>query len=392
MDQIDSLKIMETELDSLVADMQQTEGELLMQIDNLAEEIPEIYAGYASMVRTLVTSAMNLMKPGSRSANKVVVALEIGTRSIQAFGEYKAAKEHNRLVQKYLAVKNAYARNNIEKVSDLLPKVTRNASTSGRLFKKCSEVSYRLSDLDSDKMRRVAMIQSKALTMYRTNAYLFELCKYLKNEYGTWLRGLQKSEFDMPDYYLINSVIAKELFPTSLLEAYSEAAEATDSIKGKEIMLLSDYQLTFMALGQNLCHIRLDGADPLIRTLINESGAVEEYNSITKPYTDHIKSSPTGTIILMGVLAAAAVIAIAFAYFEGSIGAKCILAAAGLGATLRICIKGNKKALIQHVQNGRVLEAEANSRIESICGKVERPDIDYNERNALTSAITGFFK
>ena len=170
---MDSLTVMETELDSLVADMQQTEGALLQQIDQLAEEIPEIYAGYASMVRTLVTTAMNLMKPGSRAANRVAAAMEIGTRSIQAFGEYKAAKEHNRLVQKYLAVKKAYAQNNIEKVSNLLPKVTRNASTAGRLFKKCSEVTYRLTDLDDDKMRRVAALQSKALTMYRTNAYLF---------------------------------------------------------------------------------------------------------------------------------------------------------------------------------------------------------------------------
>ena len=392
MDLVDSLNKMETELDSLVADMQQTEGTLLLQIDQLGKEIPEIYAGYASMVRTLVTSAMNLMKPGSKSTNRMAVALEIGTRSIQAFGEYKAAKEHNRLVQKYMNIKKTYAQNNLEKVSNLLPKVTINVSTAGRLFKKCSEVTYRLDDLDIDKMRRVASLQLKVLTMYRTNAYLFELCKYLKNEYGTWLNGLQKSEFDMPDYYLINSVIAKELFHSSLIDAYSEAADATQSITGKEIMLLSDYQLTFMALGQKACHIRLDDARPLIRTLIDESGAVEEYNSITKPYTDHIKSSPTGKIVSLGAIAVATIIAIAFFYLQGSIGEKCLLAAVGIGATLRICIKGNKKALIQYVHDGRILEEEADRKIESLCGKVERTDIDYNERNALSSAITGFFK
>ncbi|MDE6478802.1 MAG: hypothetical protein K2L45_00920 [Muribaculaceae bacterium] len=392
MDKMNSLKSMETELDSLVADMQQTEGTLLLQIDQLAEEIPEIYAGYASMVRTLVTSAMDMMKPGSKVANKMAMALEIGARSIQAFGEYKAAKEHNRLVQKYMTVKKIYAQNNLEKVTAIMPKVTQNAATAGRLFKKCSEVTYRLADLDVDKMRRVASLQSKALTMYRTNAYLFELCKYLKNEYGTWLNGLQRSEFDIPDYYLINNIIAKELFPKPLIEAYSEAADAAQSIMGKEIMLLTDYQLTFMALGQKVCHIRLDDAQPLVRTLINDSGAVEEYNSITKPYTDHLKSSPTGKIVFLGIIAVAVIIAIAFLYFQGSIGEKFLLAAVGLGATLRICIKGNKKALIQYVQDGRILEDEADRQIESLCGKVERPDIDYNERNAITSAITGFFK
>ncbi len=391
MDQTESIKVMENELDSLVADMQQTEGALLVQIDQLANEIPEIYAGYASMVRTLVTYTMNLMRPGSKSANRVAVALEIGTRSIQAFGQYKSAKEHNRLVNKYMAVKTSYAQNNLEKVSYLLPKVTRNAATAGKLFKKCSEVTYTLSDLDTNKMQRIAALQSKALAVYRTNVYLFELCKYLKNEYGTWLNGYQRSEFDMPDYYLINSIIAQQLFSTSLLEAYAEATEANKEIKGKEIMLLSDYQLTFMALGQKLCHIRLDEAHPLIRALINESGAVEEYNAITKPYTNHIKSNPTTKIFLLGLLAAAIVIAISFSYFEGSIGAKCLLGAAGLGATIRICIKGKRRALIQHVEKGRILGNEADSQIESLCGKVERPDIDYNERNALSSAIKGFF-
>ena len=48
--------------------------------------------------------------------------------------------------------------------------------------------------------------------------------------------------------------------------------------------------------------------------------------------------------------------------------------------------------MTRYVEEGRIIENEADSRIESLCGKVERPDIDYNERNALTSAITGFFK
>lgn len=389
MDSIDSLNI---ELDALSSDVSQIENVLLGQIDVLAKAIPEIYACYASMVRSLVKSAMQIIQPGNKSANRVAIALEVGVRSIQAFGEYKAAKEHNRLLMKYLMVKDTIARNNIERVSNLLPKAASIASTSGRIFKKCSELSYNLTDMDDTKMTKIAAIQLKALTMYRTNIYLLELCKYLKNEYGVWLSRQQRSEYDMPDYYMINSIIANELFGDNLLQAYSNAADEEYRLSGKQIMLLSDYQMTFMALGERLCKINISNAQPCVKKLIEDCGAAQEYDNITKTYKSHIGHNPKYPVIILGILAAIAILSIVIFYFDGSMGAKWIIAIAGIAAVLRICVKGNKKTKINYVNQAIYLGESVDKQIESICGKIERPDIDYNERSLLKSTITGFFK
>ena len=112
--------------------------------------------------------------------------------------------------------------------------------------------------------------------MYRTNIYFLELCKYLKNEYEVWLSGQQRSEFDMPDYYMINSIIANELFGDDLLQAYSDAADEDFRLSGKQVMLLSDYQMTFLALGEKLCNINVSKAHPYVKKLIDDCGAAQE--------------------------------------------------------------------------------------------------------------------
>ena len=388
---MDTIETLDQELNSFSQDLAQVEGQLIAQVDTLAAEIPEIYSGYASMVRTLVDSAMRMIKPNNRTANKVAIALEIGTRSIQAYGEYKAAKEHNRLLTKYMNVKKQIASNNLEKVTHLLPKAQRNAENTGRLLKKCSEQNYSLEQLDESRIRKVAALQIRALTMYRTNLYLLELAKYLKNEYGIWLTGKQRSEFDMPDYYLINSILANELYGKDLFNAYSDAADAENKLSGKQIMLLSDYQMTLMALGRELCKANMDDAHPCVRQLIEDCGAVNEYERITAPVREHAAFKPEWIIIVMGILAIAGIISIVLFYFEGSDVAKWLLAIAGSAAAVRICMKGMRNCKINYARQGEMLGENMDRDIQSMCGKVDRPDIDYNERGLLTSTIRGFF-
>ncbi len=388
---MDSINALNSQLEVLTTDISQIEKVLIDQIDGLAKAIPEIYAGYASLIRTMVNSAMQVIKPSDKTATSVALALEVGTRSIQAYGEYKAAKEHNRLLSKYMMVKETIARNNIEKVSNLLPKASATAKSSGRLFKKLSELSYNLDDLNDAQMSRIAAIQIKGLTMYRTNIYLLELCKYLKNEYSVWLSGHQRSEFDIPDYYLINQYIAAELFGDDLLQAYSDAVDEYDCLTGKQIMLISDYQMSFMALGEKLCEINILGARPILARLLLECGAAQDYEKITKPYRKQIKKNPKVIITLLGILSAIVVVWILGGYFEGSEAARGVIGLASFAAILRICIKGNKNAKIQNVEQAFALQESTNQEIQTICGKMERPDIDYNERNILKSTIAGFF-
>ena len=99
-----NLESINQELNALSGDLKAFEGQLMPQLDELARTIPEIYSGYASMVHDLVDNTLTLFNTSNRTRYKVAVAAEIGAKAIEAFGEYKAAKEHNRLLQKYMKV------------------------------------------------------------------------------------------------------------------------------------------------------------------------------------------------------------------------------------------------------------------------------------------------
>lgn len=379
-------------LDSLSLDLQEFENKLIPQLDGLAKAIPEIYEGYATMVRTLVNSTMDLFKPKGRTGSRIAVAAEIGARSIEAYGKYKAAKEHNRLLAKYMTIKTTYAQNNLEKVKGILPKIERSNAQTAKLFMKCCSLNYRLDQFDNNRIERVAAIQLKALSLHRTNIYLLELCKYLVNEYQVWLKGEQRSKFDMPDYYMINDYLSKQIFGNNLLEAYSEAADTTETISGKQIMLLSDYQLSLMALGDKLCTVRPNKAVEPVRQLIENCGAHTFYSENTKDFTKHLNKKPYLLIVILGVVAALAITYICSYYLLSTEMVSLIMNLAGVSAVLRICFKGLRDCRIGYVMKGMQLAESTDSTIEAECGKVDRPDIDYNERNALEAAIKGFFK
>lgn len=379
-------------LDSLTSDLRKFESELLPQIDELAKALPEIYAGYASAVRNIVETTLKLVNPKHQTKNRIALVVEVGTRSIQAYGEYKAAKEHNRLLQKYIAIKQEYATNNIEKVNKLLPKLKKSNSESAKLLNKCSEIEYQISQLDNRKITRIANIQLRALAIHRTNIYLLELCKYLCAEYKVWLSGMQNSDNDMPDYYLINKMLAEHIYGKNLLQAYSDAADETEILKGKQIMLLSDYQLSMMALGSQLCRVNLSAANPVVAKLITECGASEIYSQRAKAFANHIEKNPAKKVVYMGIIATLAIIFIAFFYLDNHDTYKWVLSVGGVAIVFRICINGYYKVLYSHVQEGIHLAESCDKAIETDCGKVNRPDIDYKERNALSAAINSFFK
>lgn len=94
----------------------------------------------------------------------------------------------------------------------------------------------------------------------------------------------------------------------------------------------------------------------------------------------------------MATVVIAVIIGFVATYVNADDGIKWILGLVSVGIATRISLKGITKARIGHVQKGLVLMEECDKNIEAVCGKVERPDIDYNERNALSSAIGAFFK
>ena len=387
-----NLESINQELNALSGDLKAFEGQLMPQLDELARTIPEIYSGYASMVHDLVDNTLTLFNTSNRTRYKVAVAAEIGAKAIEAFGEYKAAKEHNRLLQKYMKVKMTYAQANIEKVSLLLPKITRSQSATAKLFNRFAEIEYDLDKLTETSLESVSRIQQKALSIYRTNTYLLELCKYLSSEYKVWLAGKQTSDNDMPDYYLINLYLSEQLYGDDLFEAYSTAADETRRLKGKQVMLLADYQLSMMALGNKLCKINVKEANPMVGKLIEDCGAHQQYTEHTKKFAKHVEDGISTGWSLFGVMVLFGIVLRGLLYFNASEEIFWIVLLLTLGLVIKFYVRSRKSAMENHVNVGLALAKSVDESIEKECGKVDRPDIDYNERNLLKATISGFLK
>lgn len=377
-------------LDELSLNIKEIEKELMPQLDMLAEKIPEIYNGYASMVRTLVDTTLDFVSVSKKTGDRIALGAEVTARVITAWGNYKAAVEHNKMLAKYMQIKKTIANNNLTKVEGLLPKLERSNTSSSKLFEKYCTTAYSLENLDEETIKRVAALLLKVLAIHRTNVYLFELCKYLKKEYGAWASGMQTCNERLPDYYQINKKLGDNMFKGNLFDAYSAAANSTDAVEGKQILLLSDYQLSMMALGEKLCKVNLKNANPKVAMLIAECGASESYANETKRFTEHIESSPVSTIALLAALAFFAILWIALSYLHSHDTVRWIMIIGGLSVILRICFRGYKRVLIVYAQNGIKLAEECDSNIERACGKIEQAEVDYSEKDVLDSALKGF--
>ena len=118
------------------------EVEIMQHLDDLAEKMPEIYKGYARMVKGSLDAALRLLKVDLKKGNKIMMIGEILARGIESYGTYKAVKQHNELIDRYVEVKRSHASHNIDKIRLLHEKMERMISTSQKFFSKAAEVSY----------------------------------------------------------------------------------------------------------------------------------------------------------------------------------------------------------------------------------------------------------
>lgn len=374
-------------LDNLSKDLKNLEKEILPQIDGLAEKIPELYGRYAEMVNMLVDIADSLFVTNADTSRKLANFALIADKGIRAYGQYKAAVERNRLLDKYLQVKKTYASNNLEKVEFLIPKLKKSLKSSEKLFKNLSARIYNQDSLKGNTTDRVALLQLKALNMYRTATYLSVLTEYLKKEYQVWIKGNQTSGMTLPDYYQVNMMIAGEISKESPLKTYETAADSTNNLTGGQIMFLSDPQLAMLSLGEDLCKINPNLASAPVRQLIDLSGVVPIYEGLIDPMKKKVEDSPEGVPIIIGVIAFLGIIAMCIWLIPGNIGLRWLIGVIGCLSALRIMFKGSKAVQIAHVLETDEIITNTREQLDTFSGKIEQEKVDYEKKNPLLEAV-----
>lgn len=380
----------ENELEILADDLKKLEDELLPQLNELDEKIPEIYSGYAELVRKTVSAALNVVKFDGASTKRIATGAELLARGMEAFGKWKAAKKHNELLDRILRIKKTIAASNMTKIERLQIEAKRSNKRTEAMVMKFASTEYPCSTVSKESLTRISSLMIRAITLYRTSLFLLELGNYLKIEYGQWLNDKQTSGIQIPDYYAVNGIISNKLFGDKPFDMLEKCADKTGNMSGAEIMLLSDSQLTLYSLKDSLCTISPENASAPVRILMDNNPSFQHYCETVEPLISHVSKTPDQWIIVGWLCTAIVVILLCIFYIPGTWWIRTIIGVSGVIAASRIYIKGSNRIKLHHCTYGNELFDIADDQISMHCGKIKRNEMDYEYKNSTSAFITGF--
>lgn len=375
------------EYDLLLADVKKIEAEIMPQLEMLGKEIPEIYKGYANVVRATVNEALKILTLKESTAGRLQLAAEIGARTMEAYGVWKAAREHNRMLDKFLVTKKKIAELNLSKIERALIESDRTLQNVKKRFTTYAQIQYDLTIEDNDTITRISNLLLRQLVLYRTNLFLSKICKYLKAEYMAWNQGKQTSNVPQTDYYSVNRDILKSLFTSNLFEAIELAGDSEGRLTGAQIMLLADPQLAVYALKDTLAQINFTNASKPVNVLINNNPGLAYYVNQTVPLVKEIKKNSIYNIYLFALIAFATVVCLCIWFIPGVWWSRLIIGVVASSGIIRITTKNHLKLKVMHVTQTLESIAVTDDEIESYCGKVNLPNIDYKRKDALSLAL-----
>lgn len=380
----------QADFQALADDLRKLEAELLPQLDELGQKIPEIYSGYANIVRETVSTALDIMNFSNKTSSRVAVGAEVFARGLAAFGQWKAAKKHNEMLGRLLTTKKTIAAANISKVNHIIPKARHNSNKSRAIVMKYATKTYPCLPSDTDRLTRASRLMLRNLTIYRTSLFLVELSNYLQKEYTAWMNGKQTTGIELPDYYTINGYISLELFDDKPFEALERCADQDTSLTGAEIMLLTDPQLSLYALDGHLCTIDMDMASPAVKALMENNPGFNFYSDTVEPAIEQVNSSLLYWITGSGLVALIAIILMCIFFIPGSTMFRIFIGISGSVAVYKIVSKSLGKTSISHCMQAEELLSNVENTIAAQCGRIKRDEIDYKEKNATEAMISGF--
>ena len=378
------------EYEILLGNIKQIEAEIMPKLELLGQQIPEIYKGYAKIVRESVGTALNIINMKQSSANNIMLAAEIGARTMEAYGEWKAAREHNRMLNKFLVAKQNFAQLHLSQIEKSANESNANLKRVKMLFNQYTQQSYDLSCQDKATIDRLSNLLLRHLILYRTNLFISRLCAYLKAECTAWINGQQTSSQPRTDYYIVNGEILQSMFGKNTFGAIETAADSDGHLSGAQIMLLGDPQLSIYALKDTMCSINYMQASEPVRTLLYNNPAYKFYTGNINEITNKINKK--SSIYFMAFAALAAVVCLCIWFVPAPWWRQLLIGVIASSGIYRITAVNGKKLKIFHATESMEVIARIDDAIESYCGKVQEPQIDYNKKDALSISLKAFFR
>lgn len=379
------------QFEHLMDSMRGLEDSVMGQLEELSAKMPELYQGYARIVKNTFGAAVNMFALSAIQKSRYMLIGEVLARGIGAFGAYRAAKRHNELLDRYLEVKREHARANIGKVVKMNDEVRRSLPMAEKFFKKGAGLMYDLSNQPEEKVLKIGNLQLRYLTLFRKSLFLLDISTYLMKEYDAWNHGNQTSGFAAPDYYQVNGQIMNILTSgTSPMKAMELAAAKTENFSGADLMLLSDPQLAVFALQGSFSEIDTAKASPAVKCLVEQNEGIRYFESVSAGYIKMARRYPGVRINLICFLALLGSLALTMFYFPPGV-FRWIIFGLSVGAIIKIDRKSVMNINIAHVREVDALMKTASEKLKEYCGYVPQPDFDYEQKNKLKETAKTFF-
>ena len=355
----------------LLSEVRNIEAQIMPQLEMLGREIPEIYGEYAKVVRETVNNTLSLLSLNEKTTSHIMLAAEIGARTLEAYGTWQAARKHNRMLDQFLVTKRKIANLNYVKIEKALFEALKLNEKIKKLFDAYSKNEYNLTGQNKETVDKLANLMIRQLTLYRTNLFITRLCEYLKLEYSAWQNNLQTSNKPQPDYFTVNEEIIHKVCGKNIFEALEKAADSQGELTGFQIMLLADPQITLYALKDTICRINIKAASDPVKFLLRHNPGLDYYTEKVYPLIEQMTDNPTRKILWNGLLCLGIVICLCVFFITERIWAinTGILAAI---AIYRIIKVNSKKAKIYHVTDTIETASQTDDEIESYCVKVNK--------------------
>lgn len=378
------------EYEILLAEVKNLEAELMPQLEMLGKEIPEIYREYAKVVKETVSTALSLLNLNDKATSNIQLAAEFGVRTLNARGAWIAARKHNKMLDKYLETKKMIANLNFLKIEKVLSESLKLNVKIKKLFDTYCFQKYNLAGQNKETIDRVSNILIRQLNLYRTNLFMTRMCEYLKAEYLAWRNEKQTSNIEQIDYFIINKEILNQIYGENIFKSIESAGDSNGELTGADIMLLADPQLILFALKDSICKININEASEPVRFLLNGNPGINYYSEKIDPLIQKMTVFPGYKIMINGLLCFVIVICLCIFIIPDKMWAFNI----GLFSAIainRIVKVNSKKAKIYHVTDTIEVAAQTDDKIESYCGKVNKTEIDYTRKDALSESLKAFF-
>lgn len=367
------------------------EETFLPQIEELGEKIDAKFKAYAEMAHFVADVALKYGNLNASTSNKVNLGAQLFTMGMDFASKYQAAKIRNQKLEEMLSLKLSIANQKILQISDMMPRMRENVNKSWNLCRQVFEKEYSVNSL-SDSL---VQFQLKFLNLYRGNKYFQSMGEWMLQECRSWQTGKQTCGVPIPNYKDINLGIAESLFGKNLFEPFSKSVNSYTSLKGKEIVLISDPQLSLMALNtvDKIFELDLREADPKISHIIYENEGLTFYKDRVTDLVKSLNSDPTNAWTIISILMAIGYFLILFFCKEEiTTGSFWISLIIGEILCFRMWKKIRDKIYLTFGMEINELGKVIDEEVETYCGFVKQPDIDYEMKNAMVEGLKGIFK